>query len=96
MHSRISMYLTLSEEYERVRQTAWHVLRRRCASRATTRLWLWSPFVCREAYDIWVPGHRITGFGLQRRLPRRCGRPGRLVRLELGRPDIPAGGLVAP
>jgi hypothetical protein len=47
----------------------------------------------RVAYDIWVPGHGIIDFGLQRRMPRRLGRLGRIVRLELARPAIPAGGL---
>jgi hypothetical protein len=37
----------------------------------------------RVAYDIWVPGHGLSDFGLQRRLPRRLGRLGRIVKLEL-------------
>jgi hypothetical protein len=42
------------------------------------------------AYDIWVPGRGISDFGLQRRLPRRLGRLGRIVKLELLAPRIPA------
>jgi hypothetical protein len=47
----------------------------------------------RVAYDIWIPGHGISDFGLQRRVPRGVHRLGPLVRIRLVPPRIPASEL---
>jgi hypothetical protein len=47
----------------------------------------------RVAYEIWMPGHGISDFGLQRAVPRGLHRLGRVVRLRLVPPRIPASEL---